>query len=228
MVNRIAKTAGGRHITPHGLRRTFCTAGLVSGVPMHDMQIAMRHADPRTTGLYDMAKSQEDRHASHRVASFLAGMPARRSNWRVPAAPGRPPAAAATGATSRTRRPPWSHRQPAQRLVVLAGQRRSKSGRLRLAPLVGTSAGGGLVHGLLAPPHAGAVGRGGADPLEDRALGGAREPSRASAPRTGRPGRFPGLPAPRAARPRPGRPSCRQPAPGGPPPAPPGPSGRRR
>ena len=84
------------------------------------------------------------------------------------------------------------------------------------------------VHGLLAPPHAGAVGLGGADPLEDRALGGAREPSRASAPRTGRPGRFPGLPAPRAARPRPGRPSCRQPAPGGPPPAPPGPSGRRR
>ena len=49
MVNRIAKTAGCRHITPHGLRRTFCTAGLVSGVPMRDMQIAMRHADPRTS-----------------------------------------------------------------------------------------------------------------------------------------------------------------------------------
>lgn len=57
MVNRIAKTAGCRHITPHGLRHTFCTAGLVSGVPMRDMQIAMRHADPRTTGLYDMAKT---------------------------------------------------------------------------------------------------------------------------------------------------------------------------
>jgi hypothetical protein len=39
-----------------------------------DMQIAMRHADPRTTGLYDMAKNNKDRHASHRVASFLAGM----------------------------------------------------------------------------------------------------------------------------------------------------------
>ncbi len=74
MVNRIAKIAGCRHITPHGLRRTFCTAGLVSGVPMRDMQIAMRHADPRTTGLYDMAKNNKDRHASHRVASFLAGM----------------------------------------------------------------------------------------------------------------------------------------------------------
>ena len=74
MVNSIARVAGCRHITPHGLRRTFCTAGLVSGVPMRDMQIAMRHADPRTTGLYDMAKNNKDRHASHRVASFLAGM----------------------------------------------------------------------------------------------------------------------------------------------------------
>lgn len=41
---------------------------------MRDMQIAMRHSDPRTTGKYDMAKNNKDRHASHRVASFLAGM----------------------------------------------------------------------------------------------------------------------------------------------------------
>lgn len=60
MVNRIAKSAGCRHITAHGLRRTFCTAGLVSGVPMRDMQIAVRHADPRTTGPYDMAKNNKD------------------------------------------------------------------------------------------------------------------------------------------------------------------------
>lgn len=74
MVKRIAKVAGCRDITPHGLRRTFCTSGLVSGVPLRDMQIAMRHSDPRTTGIYDMAKNNKDRHASHRVASFLAGM----------------------------------------------------------------------------------------------------------------------------------------------------------
>jgi integrase/recombinase XerD len=74
MLNRIATIAGCRHSTPHGLRRTFCTAGLVSGAPMRDMQIAMRHADPRSTGLYDMARTNKDRHASHRVASFLAGM----------------------------------------------------------------------------------------------------------------------------------------------------------
>ena len=74
MVKRIAAVAGCHHITPHGLRRTFCTSGLVSGVPLRDMQHAMRHADPRTTGMYDMARNNKDRHASHRVASFLAGM----------------------------------------------------------------------------------------------------------------------------------------------------------
>ena len=73
MVNRIARIVSCRHITPHGLRRTFCTAGPVGGVPMRDMQIAVRQADPRTTGLYDMAKNNKDRHASH-VASFIAGM----------------------------------------------------------------------------------------------------------------------------------------------------------
>jgi hypothetical protein len=42
MVNRIAKVAGCRHIAPHGLRRTFCTAGLVSGVPMRDRRSGRR------------------------------------------------------------------------------------------------------------------------------------------------------------------------------------------
>lgn len=74
-LHRLAQTAGlPTDVSPHTLRRTFCTAGLVSGVPLRDMQIAMRHADPRTTGLYDMARNNKDRHASHRVASFLAGM----------------------------------------------------------------------------------------------------------------------------------------------------------
>ena len=36
-------------ISPHGLRRTFCTTGLVAGISIRDMQYAMRHADPRTT-----------------------------------------------------------------------------------------------------------------------------------------------------------------------------------
>jgi len=38
------------------------------------MQYAMRHADPRTTLRYDMAKTNLDRHAAHTVAAYLAGM----------------------------------------------------------------------------------------------------------------------------------------------------------
>lgn len=34
----------------------------------------MRHADPRTTLRYDMAKANLDRHAAHAVAAYLAGM----------------------------------------------------------------------------------------------------------------------------------------------------------
>lgn len=49
-LTRVAKAAGIVHpISPHGLRRTFCTAGLLTGIPLRDMQYAMRHADPRTT-----------------------------------------------------------------------------------------------------------------------------------------------------------------------------------
>lgn len=63
----------GRHVPPHALRRTFCTSGLVSGVPLREMQIAMRHASSNTTAIYDMASQSFDRNASHRVASFMAG-----------------------------------------------------------------------------------------------------------------------------------------------------------
>jgi integrase/recombinase XerD len=36
------------------------------------MQCAMRHADPRTTMRYDMARANLDRHAAHDVAAYLA------------------------------------------------------------------------------------------------------------------------------------------------------------
>jgi site-specific recombinase XerD len=59
--------------SPHSLRRTFCTAGLISGVSLQDMQYAMRHADARTTICDDMARANLDRHAAHSVAAYLAG-----------------------------------------------------------------------------------------------------------------------------------------------------------
>jgi len=74
-LTRVAHAAGITHpISPHGLRRTFCTTGLVVGISIRDMQYAMRHADPRTTMRYDMAKANLDRHAVHAVAAYLAGM----------------------------------------------------------------------------------------------------------------------------------------------------------
>ena len=76
-LRRLAKVAGlTQHLSQHTLRRTFCTAGLVSGVPLRDMQYAMRHADSRTTLRYDMARANLDRHAAHAVAAYLGGMSA--------------------------------------------------------------------------------------------------------------------------------------------------------
>jgi integrase/recombinase XerD len=76
-LSRLARAAGlTQYLSPHTLRRTFCTAGLVSGVPLRDMQYAMRHADSRTTLRYDMARANLDRHAAHAVAAYLAGMSA--------------------------------------------------------------------------------------------------------------------------------------------------------
>jgi site-specific recombinase XerD len=74
ILQRLAvKACINQHVPPHALRRTFCTSGLVSGVPLREMQIAMRHASANTTAIYDMASQSFDRNASHRVASFMAG-----------------------------------------------------------------------------------------------------------------------------------------------------------
>jgi len=74
-LRRLCARAGISHeVSPHSLRRTFCTTGLVAGVPIRDMQVAMRHSDPRTTMRYDMAQANLDRHAAHTVAAYLAGM----------------------------------------------------------------------------------------------------------------------------------------------------------
>lgn len=75
LLHRVVREAGVTSPTsPHTLHRTFCTAGLISGVPLRDMQYAMRHADAHTTIRYDMARANLDRHAAHSVAAYLAGM----------------------------------------------------------------------------------------------------------------------------------------------------------
>lgn len=74
LVARIGTRAGiGHPISPHGLRRTFATAGFAKGVSLRDMQIGLRHARPETSALYDMDRTNLDRHAAHEIAAFLAG-----------------------------------------------------------------------------------------------------------------------------------------------------------
>ncbi len=49
-LHQLARAVGIDHsVSPHTFRRTFCTAELISGVPLRDTQYAMRHADTRRT-----------------------------------------------------------------------------------------------------------------------------------------------------------------------------------
>lgn len=74
IVQRVAKTAGvEKHLSPHSLRHAFITNALDAGVPLRDVQIAARHADPRTTTRYDRNRNQLDRHASYIVTAYIAG-----------------------------------------------------------------------------------------------------------------------------------------------------------
>ena len=61
IVRRPAKGAGiTKRISPHSLRHSFITATLDAGVAVRDVQIAARHADPRTTKRYDRTKNNLD------------------------------------------------------------------------------------------------------------------------------------------------------------------------
>ena len=57
---------------PHMLRHTFVTTMLDAGVDLRDVQIAARHADPRTTMRYDRARQNLDRHPNYILAAFMA------------------------------------------------------------------------------------------------------------------------------------------------------------
>lgn len=55
-LHRLAAAAGPRmpNVHPHMLRHTYVTTMLDAGVDLRDVQIAARHADPRTTMRYDV------------------------------------------------------------------------------------------------------------------------------------------------------------------------------
>jgi integrase/recombinase XerD len=72
-VRSIAKRAGLGHVHPHMLRAAFIMCALDAGVPLRGVQIAARHADPRTTTVYDHRRQNFDKHAAYVVVAFVAG-----------------------------------------------------------------------------------------------------------------------------------------------------------
>jgi integrase/recombinase XerD len=71
-IRSIGKRAGLGAVHPHMLRAGFIMAALDAGVPLRDVQIAARHADPRTTTIYDRRRENFDRHAAYIVVAFVA------------------------------------------------------------------------------------------------------------------------------------------------------------
>jgi integrase/recombinase XerD len=72
-VRSTGKRAGLGAVHPHMLRAAFIMAALDARVPLRDVQIAARHADPRTTTIYDRRRQNFDRHAAYVVVAFVAG-----------------------------------------------------------------------------------------------------------------------------------------------------------
>jgi integrase/recombinase XerD len=72
-LRRLAEAAGVRlpRMHPHMLRHTFVTTMLDAGVDLRDVQIAARHADPRTTMRYDRARKNLDRHPNYILAAYM-------------------------------------------------------------------------------------------------------------------------------------------------------------
>jgi site-specific recombinase XerD len=75
-LRRLAEQTGVKlpRMHPHMLRHTYVTS-LDAGVDLRDMQIAARHADPRTTMRYDRARKNLDRHANCILAAYMASGP---------------------------------------------------------------------------------------------------------------------------------------------------------
>ena len=67
----IAKRAGLGSVYPHMLSSEFIMAALDAGVPLRDVQIAARHADPRSTTSYARRRAHIDRHATYVVFHYV-------------------------------------------------------------------------------------------------------------------------------------------------------------
>jgi len=58
--------------TEDQLQISYVTTMLDAGVDLRDVQIAARHADPRTTMRYDRARTNLDRHPNYILAAYMS------------------------------------------------------------------------------------------------------------------------------------------------------------
>ena len=58
--------------TPIRTVGTLPVTSFDAGVSLRDVQIAARHADPRTTMRYDRARTNLDRHPNYILAAYMA------------------------------------------------------------------------------------------------------------------------------------------------------------
>ncbi len=54
------------------MHHTFVTSSFDAGVDLRDVQIAARHADPKTTMRYDRARKNLDRHPNYILAAYMS------------------------------------------------------------------------------------------------------------------------------------------------------------
>ncbi|MFI5916907.1 tyrosine-type recombinase/integrase [Dactylosporangium sp. NPDC051541] len=73
-LRHLAAAAGVRmpQMHPNMRRHTFVPTMLDAGVSLRDVQIAARHADPRTTMRYNRARNSLDRHPNCILAAYIA------------------------------------------------------------------------------------------------------------------------------------------------------------
>jgi integrase len=75
-VQSMAKRAGLGLVHPHMQRAGFIIGGPRRRVPLREVQVAARHADPRTTTVYDRRRQDLDRHVpGHGVRLISQGAP---------------------------------------------------------------------------------------------------------------------------------------------------------
>lgn len=75
LVGQLGKKAGiEHHVHPHMLRHAMVGTALDAGLDLRTVQLAARHADPRTTAAYDRARHTLDKHAVHTVSAYLGGI----------------------------------------------------------------------------------------------------------------------------------------------------------